>query len=200
MDTTATIRRPRPLARIGAALAAVLAVLLPGTPAWAHNALVDAQPAKGATLPASPDGVRLRFLQKLDPARTTIVVSDAAQQAVPAGKPSVEGKTGSLALTAPLPNGTYTVAYQVASTDGHTVKGSYRFTVADRRESAPAPAPPSALPSAAAALPTTTTTAAVPTAADEQGGGSSAPLLIGGAVLVAASAAVVVFRARRRPA
>lgn len=192
MDTTESIRRPRPLARIGAALVAVLAVLLPGTPAWAHNALVDAQPAKGATLTSSPGAVKLRFLQNLDPAATTIVVTDAAKKAMPAGKPAVDGKSGSLTLTAPLPNGTYTVAYQVVSTDGHTVKGSYPFTVADPAAAAAATEAPASSPAAAPA----SAVAVVPTAAGQQSG-SFVPLLIGGAVLVAGAVVFLIVRSRR---
>jgi len=196
MDTTEPIRRPRPSALIGLALAAVLAVLLPGTPAWAHNALVDAQPAKGATLARSPAAIKLRFLQNLDPGATTIVVSDAAKQPVPADKPAVDGKTGSLKLTAPLPNGTYTVAYRVASTDGHAVKGSYTFTVAGPATSAV----PSAVPSATATTAAATTAAAVVPAASEKKSGSSGPLLLGGLVILAALAGTVAFlvvRSRR---
>jgi methionine-rich copper-binding protein CopC len=193
MDTTEAIRRPRPLARIGAALAVVLAVLLPGTPAWAHNALVDAQPAKNATLRKSPAEVKLRFLQNLNPDFTTIVVSDAAKKAMPAGEPAVDGKTGSVKLTTPLPNGTYTIAYQVVSTDGHNVKGSYTFTVAD-------PAAPASGPAAAPSTPAEETPASavavVPTAA-EPDSGSSGPLLIGGVVIVTVLAGTVAFLVSR---
>ena len=191
MHTTERIRRPRPSARIGAALAAVLAVLLPGTPAWAHNALVEAQPAKSATLKKSPAAVKLRFLQNLDPDLTTIVVSDAARTAMPASKPTVDGKTGSLALTAPLPNGTYTVAYQVVSTDGHTVKGSYPFTVADPAETAAPPSSPAPAPSTPAAA---SAVAEAPAAAEKEDGGS---FLIAGVVIVAALAATAAFLVAR---
>ena len=111
------------------ALAAMLLVLAPGAPAWAHNSLAEASPAKNATLKESPREVRLRFLQKLDPKYTTITVSDAAKAKAGVSAPKVDGATGSVTIETPLANGTYTVAYQVVSTDGHTVKGSYEFTV-----------------------------------------------------------------------
>ncbi|MEU4624589.1 copper resistance protein CopC [Actinoplanes sp. NPDC023801] len=131
LNRRAGARLTRPLL----ALAALLAVLLPGVPAWAHNALAEANPAKNATLKKSPSEVRLRFLQKLDPGYTTITVSNAGREKVGTSAPEVDGSTGSVTIDAPLANGVYTVAYQVVSTDGHTVKGSYEFTVAN-----PAPA------------------------------------------------------------
>jgi methionine-rich copper-binding protein CopC len=131
LDRRAAARLTRPLL----ALAALLAVLLPGVPAWAHNALAEATPAKNATLKKSPSEVKLRFLQKLDPDYTTITVSNAGKEKVGTSAPKVDGATGSVTIDAPLANGAYTVAYQVVSTDGHTVKGSYEFTVAN-----PAPA------------------------------------------------------------
>ncbi len=141
MDHTDRSRRPVPVIRALLALAAVLTVLLPGAPAWAHNSLVDAQPARNAALAEAPAEVKLSFLQKLNPEFTTIVVSDAAQQKVPAEAPEVANKTATLTLSAPLANGAYTVAYQVVSTDGHTVKGSYKFAVnAPVAASEPAPA------------------------------------------------------------
>ncbi|MEV6305654.1 copper resistance CopC family protein [Actinoplanes sp. NPDC051861] len=138
-------RAPRRPARRAAALPAlfalalgVLAGIAPGSPAWAHNALVDASPAKKATLTEAPTEITLKFLQKLDPERTSITVSDSAKQKVPASEPVVDGPTGSVEVEGVLANGVYTVAYSVASTDGHTVKGSYQFTVAAPATSAPA--------------------------------------------------------------
>ncbi|MEU4564483.1 copper resistance protein CopC [Actinoplanes sp. NPDC023936] len=121
------------------ALAAMLAVLLPGVPAWAHNALTDASPAKNATLAEAPSSVKLKFLQKLDPDYTVISVTDAGKQKVPTSEPKIDGATGSVTFDEPLTNGVYTVAYQVVSTDGHTVKGSYTFTLDDPSAAEPSP-------------------------------------------------------------
>lgn len=133
--------------RAAVGLAAVVAVLLPGTPVWAHTALVSADPAKDATLARAPSAVTLVFSQSLNPDFTTIVVSDASRRRVPAAPPSIKDGAGTVALSGALTNGAYTVAYRVVSTDGHTVQGSYVFTVAD-------PAQPAAVaPSVAAAAP-----------------------------------------------
>jgi methionine-rich copper-binding protein CopC len=136
------------LTRTLVVLAAVLAVLVPGSPAWAHNALAKASPAKNATVKKAPTSVQLKFLQKLNPDLTTIAVTDEAKNPVPADEPEVDGATGSLTFTEPLGNGAYQVAYRVVSRDGHTVQGAYKFTVADPTQTA-SPAP-SAEPATAA--------------------------------------------------
>lgn len=122
------------------ALAAVLAVLVPGAPARAHNALIEASPAKNAKLTKAPKGVTLTFLQKLNPEYTVITVSDEREQAVATSEPDIDGATGAVTFGEPLANGVYTVAYQVVSTDGHPVKGSYRFTLDDPAAAASRPA------------------------------------------------------------
>ncbi|BBH67363.1 hypothetical protein ACTI_40480 [Actinoplanes sp. OR16] len=138
MEDTERIRRAaRPLL----ALVAMVAVLLPGAPAWAHNALTEASPAKNAELTKAPEGVKLKFLQKLDPDYTVIAVTDAEKQKVSTSEPKIDGGTGSVTFDEPLANGAYTVAYQVVSTDGHTVKGSYEFTVDDPSAVVPSEAP-----------------------------------------------------------
>ncbi|MFE9193598.1 copper resistance protein CopC [Micromonospora sp. NPDC007208] len=183
----------RPTAvRLGAAvLAVVVALLVPASPAWAHNSLRTATPARDATLLNAPTEVTLEFMQRLDPAFTTIVLTDAAKRKLPTGEPVVTGATSTVQVTDTLPNGTYTVAYRVVSVDGHPVQGSYPFTVADPTSSAAPVANVSAsapAPSAAAA-------------AVESGGGPSAGVLVAGAalaLLVLAAAGLLWRRAARR--
>jgi methionine-rich copper-binding protein CopC len=165
----------------------LLAVLLPGTPAWAHTALVSADPAADATLSKAPTAVTLVFSQTLNPDFTTIVLSDAAARRIPSSAPTVGDATGSVTVGQPLGNGVYTVAYRVVSRDGHTVQGSYPFTVADP------------------ALPAATTTAGPPAGAAVTpaagSGGLSAPVLIGliaTGVLLVALAAYFARPGRRR--
>ncbi|MEU4158963.1 copper resistance CopC family protein [Actinoplanes sp. NPDC026670] len=200
LDRRAGVRLSRPLL----ALAALLAVLLPGVPAWAHNALAEANPAKNATLKKSPSEVKLRFLQKLDPKYTTITVSDAAKAKVETSAPKVDGATGSVTFAAPLTNGAYTVAYQVVSTDGHTVKGSYQFTVNDPAAVEPSSAPPS-LPATTEPAPAATTAAApTPSAVSdlveksEESSNSTLYGLIAGIVVVLAAGAAFLFIRRRK--
>jgi methionine-rich copper-binding protein CopC len=172
--------------RIPATLAVVLAILLPGTPAWAHTGLVSSDPAKDATLGRAPASVTLTFGGRINPDFTTIVVSDEAKQRIPASAPADDDRSSTVSLTQPLNNGAYTVAYRVVSVDGHTVQGSYVFTVAD-------PARP-----AAAAVPAVSPGAA---AAGAESGGISTAVLIGLGVfgmLAVLAAAYLYVSGRRR--
>ncbi|MEV5767765.1 copper resistance CopC family protein, partial [Micromonospora sp. NPDC052213] len=129
-------RRPTAAGLVTAALAVAALLLVPAAPAAAHNTLQSASPAKESRLTTAPTQVKLTFMQKLDPAFTTIALTDAAQAKVATGEPVVTGTTGTVTIDRPLANGTYTVAYRVVSADGHPVQGSYRFTVADPSASA----------------------------------------------------------------
>ncbi|MDO3686744.1 copper resistance CopC family protein [Micromonospora sp. C28ISP2-4] len=186
-------------ALLAAALTALL--LVPATPAAAHNSLQEATPSRDARLTTAPTQVTLRFLQRLNPSFTTITVSDAGQRTVPTSAPAVDDATGTVTIDEPLANGTYTVAYRVVSRDGHPVQGSYRFTVAD--PAAPAPSAP--------ASPATPTPTATPTPAGVDGAGEQdasgarsgddgppVALLAGGAVAgLLVIAGIVLLLARR---
>ncbi|WP_249999354.1 copper resistance CopC family protein [Actinoplanes sp. M2I2] len=137
MRPEATSRRnrwlggPRWIQRLLVAAAAFLVVALPGVPAWAHAQLASAVPAPDAALSTAPAAVTLTFNEQLNPEFTTIVVSDAGRQRVPASAPAVSGAAGTVRIEGALGEGAYTVAYRVVSTDGHTIQGSYGFTVGD---------------------------------------------------------------------
>lgn len=170
----------------GAILAAVLFTLTPAMPAWAHNTLRSASPARDTILTTAPTEIVLEFTGRLDPTFTTIVVSDPGKRRVATGEPVVTGTRGTVTLTPPLGNGTYTVAYRVVSTDGHPVQGSYPFTIADPRASAvptDAPVPSSAAPAAGPAKP------------DKSPGAAA---IAGGAALVLLAAAAGLLWWRRR--
>ncbi|MCZ7428921.1 copper resistance protein CopC [Micromonospora sp. WMMA1949] len=194
---------------VTALLAAVLTTMLlvPATPAAAHNSLQEATPARDARLTSAPTQVTLRFMQGLNPSFTTITVSDAGQRKVPTSAPAVNGATGTVTIDEPLGNGTYTVAYRVVSRDGHPVQGSYRFTVADPAAPGPSapvsPAPASTGADNASGSPANT---GEPDASGARSGddGPQVALLAGGAVaglvVVAGVVLLVARRARdRRP-
>jgi methionine-rich copper-binding protein CopC len=197
-DRNRLLHRP---GRLLIALVAALAVLLPGAPAWAHNALTEASPAKNAELAEAPKAVKLRFLQKLDPEYTIIAVSDADKQKIATSDPEIDGGTGSVTFSEPLPNGKFTVAYQVVSTDGHTVKGSYTFTVDDPSYAAPTPsaeptpAATSAAPAAATSEPATVDAAPASNSDDSS---SALGWIAGAAVLVFAALAGFLIVRRRK--
>jgi methionine-rich copper-binding protein CopC len=171
-----------------------MVLLAPASPAAAHNSLQAANPARDARLSTPPKQITLTFLQRLDPAFTTIVLSDADQRKIPTGEPAVTGAMGTVPISQPLANGSYTVAYRVVSTDGHPVQGSYSFTVADPTASA---APDMAASGAAGAG--ATSPASPSQAASSHGSGGPGPVLLvaGGFALIAAVAGVVGLRRRR---
>ncbi|MEU1888832.1 copper resistance CopC family protein [Micromonospora rifamycinica] len=187
-----TSSRRSAVVRFAAALlAAGLALLVAATPARAHNSLTSASPAREATLPSAPTEITLEFLARLDPAFTTIVLTDGTKRRVPTGDPVVTGTKSTVQLTGTLPNGTYTVAYRVVSADGHPVQGSYPFTVADPAGAAA----PTAAPTTGPASPAI---AAVPAGDGGDGGGRGTVLGVAGGTAVVLILAVGVFRWRRR--
>ncbi|MEV0229233.1 copper resistance CopC family protein [Nonomuraea sp. NPDC050786] len=117
-----------------AAVAAALLVLVTAAPALAHDALKSSSPAKGAEVKALEE-VRLEFSSGV---RLPYVIvrgpGDAGHQR---GKPEVAGKVVTQAVDGPLPDGKYTIAYRVVSSDGHPIEGEIPFKV----EGAETPSP-----------------------------------------------------------
>ncbi|MEU4437816.1 copper resistance CopC family protein [Micromonospora chalcea] len=198
--------RTRTVSALLAALFTTALLLVPATPAAAHNSLQEATPARDARLTTAPTQVTLRFLQRLNPAFTTITLRDATDRQVPASAPAVDGATGTVTIEEPLANGTYTVAYRVVSRDGHPVQGSYRFTVADPAAppaAAPSPATPSPAASADVSAGAAAGADASPASADasaDADDGLPVGLLAGGAVAAVAAAGVTALLLRRRRA
>ena len=109
------------------ATTALLAFLV-STAANAHAFLDHAEPRVGSTVSAAPKEVVLFFSQNLEPAFSTIEVSDASGARVDQGKPKVSATTMRVGVK-PLPPGTYRVRWQVLSVDTHTTEGSFTFQV-----------------------------------------------------------------------
>jgi hypothetical protein len=109
------------------ATTALLAFLV-STAANAHAFLDHAEPRVGSTVSAAPKEVVLFFSQNLEPAFSTIEVSDASGARVDQGKAKVSATTMRVGVKQ-LPPGTYRVRWQVLSTDTHTTEGSFTFQV-----------------------------------------------------------------------
>ncbi|MEU5721496.1 copper resistance protein CopC [Micromonospora sp. NPDC047738] len=129
---------------------AVGAVLLPASPAAAHNSLTGSDPKNGARVATAPKRIELRFLATLSPGTTKITVTGPDDAPASGGDPTFSGKRVSVPFT-PGPAGVYTVAYQVGSTDGHPIKGQVSFTLT----TGVAPATPSASASPTTPAPST---------------------------------------------
>jgi copper resistance protein C len=109
------------------ATSALLAVLA-GNAAEAHAFLDHAEPRVGSTVPTAPRELVLSYTQNLEPAFSSVEVSDANGARVDLGKPKIGTSTMRVGLK-PLSPGTYRVRWQVLSVDTHTTEGSFTFNV-----------------------------------------------------------------------
>jgi methionine-rich copper-binding protein CopC len=96
--------------------------------ASAHALLDHAEPRVGNTVATAPREVTLWFTQRLEPAFSTITVTNAAGQRVDAGKTRVSGNQMSVSLRSGGA-GTYRVNWRVLSVDTHRTDGSFTFRV-----------------------------------------------------------------------
>src|SRR6195256_4990833 len=105
-----------------------LLVLLATGEASAHAFLDHAEPRVGNTVAAAPREVTLWFTQKLEPAFSTITVTNSTGQRVDTGKPRVNGNQMAVSLRS-SGAGTYRVNWRVLSVDTHTTDGNFSFQV-----------------------------------------------------------------------
>ena len=94
----------------------------------AHAFLDHAEPRVGNKVAAPPREVTLWFTQKLEPAFSTVTVTNAAGERVDTGKARVSGTQMAVSLR-PVGGGTYHVNWRVLSVDTHTTHGNFTFQV-----------------------------------------------------------------------
>src|SRR3989442_2668926 len=90
--------------------------------------LDHAEPRVGNTVATAPREVTLWFTQKVEPAFSSITVTNSAGQRVDTGKTRVSGNQMSVSLRSGSA-GTYRVNWRVLSVDTHTTDGSFTFRV-----------------------------------------------------------------------
>ncbi|MEU2539730.1 copper resistance CopC/CopD family protein [Streptomyces iakyrus] len=111
-------------------LAAACALLAGAGPASAHAAVTGSDPGQGAVVDKAPARISLTFSEQVAMSDDSLRVLDPEGKRVDTGKPSnVSGTTYAVPLHSGLPDGTYTVAYQVVSADSHPVAGAYTFSI-----------------------------------------------------------------------
>jgi methionine-rich copper-binding protein CopC len=194
------------LAIVAAVLLVAFAMLLPASPAQAHDELLGSDPAANATIDALPGQLTLTFSAKIaaDEGASVVEVTDAAGTALTAGTPTVRDNV----VTQPLSgeaSGAVTVLWKVVSSDGHPISGEFAFTVtsaptptAEPTETTEPTPTPTAGPSETA-TPTPTVTGE-PAASDVS---NALPWVIAGLLALALVGAVVyllVSRSRREKA
>ncbi|SOT41564.1 copper homeostasis periplasmic binding protein CopC [Burkholderia cenocepacia] len=114
----------------GFTAAAALFAIAP-VAASAHGKLESAVPAAGSTIDAAPDMVRLTFNEALEPAFSTVKVSDASGNAITQDKAKVDASNPRV-MTVAIPTlaaGAYTVQWAAMTADAHRTKGTYTFRV-----------------------------------------------------------------------
>ena len=99
--------------------------------ARAHAFLDHASPPVGSSVPTTPPVVTLWFTQDLEPAFSSVTVTNEAGQRVDLGNPRIPPESPAkleIGLK-PLPPGTYLVSWHVVSVDTHPTEGTFTFDV-----------------------------------------------------------------------
>ena len=113
------------------ALSALFAATMLATAVDAHPTLKSANPAAESTA-AAPTEIRLTFSEGVIAKFSSAEVKDQGGKKIATGKLATDPtdqKQLVVALPAPLPEGTYTVSWNVVSVDTHRVNGAYSFKV-----------------------------------------------------------------------
>jgi len=112
--------------------AVLLALLLAVGSASAHASLLQSLPAANAQLQTAPAQVELFFSEPVEASFSTIKVLDSQGARVDDGVTRLDPQDGThlLGNLRSLPDGIYTVAWQVlSSVDGHVTQGAFPFAV-----------------------------------------------------------------------
>ena len=96
--------------------------------AQAHALLDHAEPRVGNKVAQLPAEVTLWFTQDIEPAFSSITVTNAAGERVDTGKTRVSGSQMSISLRAGGA-GSYRVNWRVLSVDSHKSEGNFGFQV-----------------------------------------------------------------------
>jgi methionine-rich copper-binding protein CopC len=107
-------------------------IILAGTAqVEAHAFLRDAEPGVGSTVQASPNEVRIRFTEDIEPAFSSIQVFDASGKEVDKHDVHLDRSDRAM-LYVSLPRlgaGIYKVVWRVVSVDTHVTNGNFTFRI-----------------------------------------------------------------------
>lgn len=135
------------IAKVIAAIALVVAGILPAQSAFAHAELESSNPEANSVIGAAPEFVSLTFGEKLmiiegEAGANQVQVTDSSKVRVDNGDFQVTGEVLTVSLKPELADDTYMVTYRVVSEDGHPIEGVLEFEVsaaARSGEAAPMP-------------------------------------------------------------
>ena len=97
----------------------------------AHAFIQKADPGVGSTVQASPNEVKIRFTEKIEPAFSKIRVFAPSGKEVDKGDAHLDQSDSALLIVSlpKLEAGTYKVVWRVVSVDTHVTEGNYSFHV-----------------------------------------------------------------------
>ncbi|MFM9451107.1 copper resistance CopC/CopD family protein [Streptomyces europaeiscabiei] len=124
--------RLRPLLRplLLLLFATVGALLAGAVPVSAHAALTGSDPQQGSVVQEAPGQVSLTFSEKVAMSDGAVRVYDPKGKEADTGEVTdLGGNSYAVELHSGLPDGTFTVTYQVVSADSHPVSGAFTFSV-----------------------------------------------------------------------
>src|SRR5919198_1472325 len=126
--------------RLACGLTLALTFFLCAPAASAHARLERSEPKANSTLKQPPKTIELWFSEELEASMSTATVTDQTGRRVDKNNAALAegGKKLQIELE-DLGSGTYTVDWKALSTDGHTMKGKFTFTVALAGGAATAP-------------------------------------------------------------
>jgi copper transport protein len=110
-------------------LAVAAALLADAAPASAHAALTSSDPRQGAVVGQAPEQISLTFSETVALSDDALRVLDPKGGRADTGEARGTGATYTVKLRPGLPDGTYTVSYQVVSADSHPVAGAFTFSI-----------------------------------------------------------------------
>ena len=195
--------------RLGALLfLSLLVALAIPTGVAAHAELVETIPEADATIEGTPGEVSAAFSERLTSA-SRLVLRDAGGTTIATGARDAEDRARLVLEPPELEPGTYEVRWTAGSADGHTERGTWRFTVTAPPTPEPTPEPTPVPTTDATAVPSPTPAATpeptreptpAPTAdpGDPAGADGDVLLPIVGAVVLLAVLGIFLFGRRGR--
>lgn len=107
--------------------AAIVAMLWMPAAAFAHAELVQSDPAKDGTLPASAKEITLTFDEAVQPAACKL--TSEGKDVTGLGKPHADGMVLHVPIEKPLVAGKYSLGCRVVGPDSHPINSTLTFAV-----------------------------------------------------------------------
>lgn len=191
-----------PIRRFGVGLAAATlsaAGLWSFAPqASAHDVVVDSNPADGSVVKEFPDSIVLEFSGEPREGFNTVAVSDSNGETVFDAEPDLDGRVLTVDVPDDLdtPDGTYSIGYQITSSDGHATRGGLEFSVGDGAGTATSASADAQAEDKGSAEEDNSD--AVESAEDSEGVGAASIVIAVGAIAAAIGVIVLLVQKRKR--